>query len=64
MNGATCEFRHPPDVTALIVTKETDVTRALRGSRERVVLNAHRITMEMIVVMILLFVIFGQQHDI
>ena len=51
---------HPPGVTALIVTKETDVTHALTGSREMVVLNAHRITMGMIVVMILLFVIFGQ----
>ena len=28
------ESGHPPDVTALTVTKETDVTRAQRGSRE------------------------------
>ena len=30
---------HPPDVTALNVTKETDVTGAPRGSREKDVKN-------------------------
>ena len=30
---------HPPGVTALIVTKETDVTTASRGSREMAVKN-------------------------
>ena len=50
---------HPPDVTALIDTKETDVTTVLRDFREIVARNAHRIiTMEMIVVMILLTVKF------
>ena len=40
----------PPDVTAVTVTKETDVTRALRGSREMVAKNVPRITMETIAV--------------
>ena len=30
---------HPPDVTALIVTKVTDVNNVLRGSREMVAKN-------------------------
>ena len=30
---------HPPDVIALTVTKETDMTRVRRGSREMVVEN-------------------------
>ena len=33
------ESGHLPDVTALIVTKETDVTRVLRGPREKVARN-------------------------
>ena len=36
---------HPPDVTALTVTRETDVTTVLRCSREMVVLNVLMITM-------------------
>ena len=43
---------HPPDVTALMVTKETDATTALRGSREMAARNAYKATMEIIVVMI------------
>ena len=41
---------HPPDVTALIVTRETDVTRALRGSREKNVTPVLLVTMETYVV--------------
>ena len=39
----------PPDVTALIVTKEIDVS-VLRGAREIVARNVQRTTMEMTVV--------------
>ena len=42
---------HPPDVTALIVTMEADVTTVLRTSREIAARNVHKITMEIIVVM-------------
>ena len=54
----------PPDVTALIVTKEIDVTivprgsvetvvnNVRRGSREMIAKNVHSTTMGMIVVMI------------
>ena len=44
---------HLPDVTALIVTKEADVTTVLRTSREIAARNVHKITMEIIVVMTL-----------
>ena len=43
---------HPPDVTALIVTKETDVKTVPRRSREMAARNAYKATMEIIVVMI------------
>ena len=33
---------HPPDVTAQTITKEIDVTRALRGSREMSVMSVVR----------------------
>ena len=36
---------HPPDVTALIATKETDARSVLRGSREKTVMNALMVTM-------------------
>ena len=36
---------HPPDVTALIVTKETDVATVLKGSREMTVMNVLMVTM-------------------
>ena len=58
---------HPPDVTVLIFTKETDVRDAQRDSREMVarnvllvsrepsVKNVQRTTTEIIVVMIFLY---------
>ena len=36
---------HQPDVTVLIVTKETDARSVLTGSREMVVLNVLMVTM-------------------
>ena len=33
------ELGYPPDVTALIVTRGTDVTTVPRGSREKTVMN-------------------------
>ena len=39
---------HPPDVTALIVIKETGVTTVLRGSREMAARNALRGSREMV----------------
>ena len=36
---------YPPDVTALIVTKETDVATVLKGSREMNVMNVLVVTM-------------------
>ena len=36
---------HPPDVTALIVIKETGVTTVLRGSRQMTVMNVLMVTM-------------------
>ena len=47
--------QQPSDVTALIVTKETDATRVLSGSREMVARNALIISTEIIVVAMLLF---------
>ena len=35
----------PPDVTVLIVMKETDAETALRGSREMTVMNVLMVTM-------------------
>ena len=43
---------HPPDVTVLIVSKETDVIRAWKDPREKIVMNAPRTTMEMNAVII------------
>ena len=40
------ESGQPLGVTALIVTKETDVTPVRRGSREKIVENLYRATME------------------
>ena len=60
---------HPPDVTALIITKETDVNSVQDSSRERVARNVLlvskesifknvcRITMVMIVVIIYISII-------
>ena len=36
---------HPPDVTVLIVTKETDVTTVLTDSRGKTVMNVLMVTM-------------------
>ena len=41
----------PPDVTALIVTRETDVNNVLRGSGEKAAENAYTVTMETVAVL-------------
>ena len=38
------ELGHPQDVTALIATRETDVTTVPRGSREKTVMNVLMVT--------------------
>ena len=55
---------HPLDVTALIVTKETDVTTVLRGSKEMTVTNALMVTMATHVVSSLSFhVLFASTQE-
>ena len=41
---------HQPDVTVMIIFKETDVTNAQKGSKVMIVMNALLVTMATIVV--------------